>query len=125
MRGYTLIEILVAFSIAIIAIPVIYQTLSTLSSRLYYLDKISREIDYLQRYNNSVVGELTNQSSIIRSFYFELESIKGECEEKGSEERYISCPYKDFSPLNPYLDTPVDGVRVIVFSSGFYFLIPK
>lgn len=124
-RGYTLIEVLIAFSLAILIIPVVYQTLGTLSSRVYYLDRVSREINYIQEYNNSIVGELINQSYSIRSFYFEIDSIRGNCEERSLESRFVLCPYKNFSPKNPQLEETVNGVSVLVFNSGFYLLIPK
>ncbi len=124
-NGYTLIEVVIAFAIAILTIPIIYQTLGTLSSRVYYLNNVSRETKYFIYYNNSVVNELKGNSHVTRSFYFELGSIKEDCEERYSESRYVVCPYRDFLPLNPYVDVQIPAVEVIVFNNGFYLLLPK
>lgn len=125
-KGYTLIEVIVTFTILMFAISLFYQTSGMVTSRIFYLERESREIDYMADYSNSITYELKNLSQLISNKPYEIGRDTVECYEKQSlSTRYLSCPYKDYIPYNPNIETVVPGVSLIVFNSGLVMLVPR
>ncbi len=107
VRGFTLIEVVIAFTIALLAIVFLQHSLSLIAQRLYIMKKQERDLEVISHIQNIFNAQLTSLATLL-----DHKDVDGK-----------ACQLMSYQNFNYYVCPQDFGVQRIYLSNGYSFLI--
>jgi type II secretory pathway pseudopilin PulG len=106
VRGFTLVEVLVAFTIAILAVGFIQQSLSLIAQRLYTMKRQEKDLQMVSHIQDIVIAQRTSSATLL--------------DRKGVENS--TCDVMSYRGFNYYACPQEFGIQRIYLPNGYSFL---
>lgn len=107
VRGFTLVEVVIAFTIAILAVAFIQQSLSLIAQRLYIMKKQEKDIQTVSEIQNIFSAQLNLSATLL-----ERKDVEGK-----------ACNLMAYRSFNYYACPQDYGIQRIYLTNGYDFLI--
>ncbi len=107
VRGFTLVEVVIAFTIAVLAIAFIQQSLSLIAKRLYVMKKQERDLQTVAQVQEIFTAQVQGLAKLL-----ETKNVDGK-----------NCNLMEYKSFNYYACWQDFGIQRIYLINGYDFLI--
>ena len=107
VRGFTLVEVIIAFTIAVLAIAFIQQSLSLIAKRLYVMKKQERDLQTVAQIQGVFTAQVQGLAKLLES-----KNVEGK-----------NCNLMEYNGFNYYACWQDFGIQRIYLINGYDFLI--
>lgn len=124
--GFSLVEVLIAFFIAMLASASLYQSMYLLTSRLKLINESTRDVSEVAQLSTVYYAHITKKSKIIGNVHMALNYVDRTVECSSLEYMNLSyyvCPYETYNPANPNLHIRLQRISQVVLKNGMRFLM--